>query len=403
MERALFRASVVAGWFLAVVVGARGDEAPAVVPEPTPVPAPAPDLGLNVPAVGLVEGGNVNLRIGPRMDARPIAQLDEGTVLVIVERLGEWLGVRVPQGFPAAVSLEYGELQGADAVRVMGSNVNLRLHPPEEGKTPPAAFRDRPTRGAVLTLIDRKGDWAWVVAPEDVRAYVHTRFIRELGPVEGQEALINAARAKRDQEAQRLSSARRGQMAEQAGKSLMSEVAAAQDGLYRLRLSGNKDKTPVVELATRLDLALEAAALCPGRLLTIARALREDLEREIALTVARSDAEMAKWKGLPQKPVPSPAPKRPEVEIVGTIRYEETPNWKEKGVYLLWIDEAPAYALRLTVGAELPLPDLRENADGRPRRIRGVQPGDRLFGFPVIDIKSLRPVEGAVPAPPIVR
>jgi hypothetical protein len=400
MERALVCASVVVGWVLAAVLVARADEAPAAPSDPTPVPAPAPDLGLNVPAVGVVEGGKVNLRIGPRMDGRPVAQLEEGTVLVIVERLGEWLGVRVPQGFPAAVSLEYGELQGADAVRIMGSNVNLRLHPPEEGRTPAAAFRDRPARGAVLTLIERQGEWAWVVAPEDIRAYVHTRFIRELGPVEGQEGAIAAARAKRDVEAQRLSVARRGQMAEQAGKSLMSEVAGVQDALYRLRLEGNKDKAPVVALATRLDLALEGAALCPSRLLTIGRALREDLEREIAITVARADAEMAKWKGLPQKPVPTPAPKKTEIELVGTIRYEETPNWKEKGVYLLWIDDAPAYALRLTVGAELPLPDLRDNADGRPRRVRGVQPGDRLFGFPVIDIKSLRPLEGPLPVPP---
>jgi hypothetical protein len=394
MERRLLCLLATAVAVLAGVAPAAADESP------SPVPPPAADAGLNVPVVGVVEGGNVNVRIGPRLDGRPVAQLPDGAVVVIVERLGDWLGVRVPQGVPAAVSLDHAEAEGTDAVRVTGSNVNLRLHPPEEGKPPPAAFRDRLARGTVLTLIEKAGSWAWVVAPEDVRVYVHTRFVRELGPVANHEGGLAVARGKREQEAQRLAAARRGQMSEQAGKVLMAEVAGVQEALHRLRLEENRDKAPVVALAARLDVALEAAALSPARLLTIARAVREDLEREIAITVARADAEMAKWKGLPQKTVPTPAPKKPEVELVGTLRYEETPTWREKGVYLLWIDDAPAYALRLTVGAELPLPDLREHADGRPRRVKGVQPGDRLFGFPVVDVKSLKPLDVPIPPPP---
>jgi hypothetical protein len=397
MERRLLCS--VAAAVLALALPVRADEGPAPA-EGAPVPAPAPDVGMNVPVVGVVEGAGVNVRIGPRQDGRPVAQLSDGAVVVIVERLGDWLGVRVPQGVPAAISLQHAEPEGADALRVTGSNVNLRLHPPEEGKPQPAAFRDRPARGAVLTLIERVDGWAWVVAPEDVRVFVHTRFVRELGPVPDHEGGLAVARAKRDQEAQRLAAARRGQMSEQAGKALMTEVAGVQDALHRLRIENNRDKAPVVVLAARLDGALEAATLAPPRLVTIARALREDLEREIAITVARYDAETAKYKGLPPKTVPTPAPKKSEVEVVGTIRYEETPTWREKGVYLLWIDDAPAYALRLTVGCELPVPDLRESSDGKPRRVRGVQPGERLFGFPVVDVLSVRPLDVPIPPPP---
>jgi hypothetical protein len=262
--------------------------------------------------VGVVTGNRVNLRVGPRVDNRAVLQLDEGAVLLVVEQRGDWVGVRIPGGFPVAVSLKYVKQEGPDVVRVAGRKLNLRVHPPEEGFPAPAAFMDHPELGALLTLIrieeeepaagEGEGEtphvlpptgWAWVIAPENIRAFVHERYVKRLGPASEHRELVEAARAARKAEADRLAEARRREAARLSGALLMEEVGSTQQDLYGLRQKGGNDKTPIVALANRLDRALLDGARSPASILRLARALREDLEREITLRVARHDAELA--------------------------------------------------------------------------------------------------------------
>jgi hypothetical protein len=140
-----------------------------------------------------------------------------------------------------------------------------------------------------------------------------------------------------------------------------------------------------------MDRALEASPLASPRVLTLARALREDLEAEVALCVARRDAELARLRGMTPRPVPTPAPAVAKVERVGVIRWEDAPGWKDGGAFILWVNEKPSYVLRLGTGGNLPHPDFKANADGAPRKIVGAQSGDRVFGLPALDVHAIQP------------
>jgi len=369
--------------------------------EPAGAPAAAAE-----PVVGVITGDHVNVRVGPRIDNREVTHLNEGDVVLIVEERGDWLCVRLPSGFPVAVSTDYTEAVGPDALRVKTNRLNLRVHPPQSGLPAPGIFQDHPEVGTLLPLLEmvempepaeegapvggvRSGGWAWVLAPEEIRAFVHGRYVKRLGPVAEHADLVEAARAKRQQAVERLAEARQEEARRTSGLRLMETLGAVQQDLYRLRIAGGTDKTPIVALANRMDAALDAEGAAADGVLRLARALREDLEREIQLRVARYQAEVARTRGLD---APALEPLEPVVEdasVTGDIRYEPTPGWKEEGVYFLWIDGRPRFALRLTIGGPLPHPDFASHAEAGPRRLVGRQPGTRLFGLPVFEVRAV--------------
>jgi hypothetical protein len=359
--------------------------------EPSPGPAPSPNGASEDLPLGVVEGDGVNLRVGPRMDNTPVAQLDDGAVVLVVEEVGSWLGVRVPVGFPVCVASQFVEADGPDHVKVTARRLNLRVHVPEEGRPQPGVFREQATRGDVYTLISRDKDWVWVMAPEDVRVYVNKEFVKVLGYGRDHRPLLDAARAKRADSVKKLVDARKAAAAVAAGLTLRQAIGETQERLYRLRLEAQNDRVPVLELAETLDAAIAAALGAPPGDLALAKVLREDLEREVAIRVARGDAEIARLRGLPsEKPVPTPAPVQAAVDVVGEIRWEPAPGWKDGGAFILYVGDVPKHVVRLGTGGDVPAPDLRQNADGKPRRILGSAPGERVFGLPVIDVKSVR-------------
>ncbi len=363
--------------FLALACGAvpaRGD----VPAEPAPRAAPkdTPAVVEEEPALAEVTGDRVNLRVGPRLDSHPVAALERGTVVEIVEEVPGWVGVRVPQGFPVAVSMDYVVPEGANGLRVMARRLNLRVSPPERGAPPPGIFRDHPALGEVLTLIDVAdppppeadegpgplpeprpfgGRWAWVVAPEGVRAYLSDDLVRRLERSPDALARVAAERTRRGDDAKRLAQARAMLAAKDAAARLMETVGEIQQDLYHLRQVGGNDKAPIVDLANRLDAELQKEGDASSPVLRLALALRSDLEREIELRVARNDAELAKAMGREPNGVPALEKVMDPFEAVGLLRYEPTPGWKEDGVFFLWLEGKPAYALRLTVGGTCPI------------------------------------------------
>jgi hypothetical protein len=342
------------------------------------------------PTLAVIRGYDVNVRVGPRVDVRPVTQLDEGAVLLVVERVPGWLGVRIPAGFPAAVSGRFVEAVGADAVRVRAHRLNLRVHPPEEGRPMPGAFRDHPDYGALLPLLRREGDWVWVVAPETVRAYVSADYVKELGPASQHAELLDGARKARRERVERMAAERRERAARLSGDHLREAIGTAQQALYRLRVEGGIERAPVVEVANALDAAIEAGRVAPAPVRKLAHALRQDLEAEIELRLARKDAEVARLRGLPPPVVVPTASRNAEVVLRGEIRWEPAPTWRNGGAYVLWVRGEPTHVLRLTTGMPLPLPDLAAHAGAGPRTIEGRTPGDRVFGLPVIEVRSIK-------------
>ncbi len=356
--------------------------------------------------VGLITGDRVNVRVGPRIDNREVTHLAEGAVVLVLEEKGDWLAVRIPSGFAVAVSTDYTEEVGPDALRVKTSRLNLRVHPPQAGLPAPGIFQDHPARGTLLPLLEmvdpeetpegstvRSSGWAWVLAPEGIRAFVHGRYVKKLGPASEHTALVDAARARRKDAVKRLADARLEAAARASGLRLMEVLGAVQQDLYRLRQAGGTDKAPIVALANRLDVALSAEASAAESVLRLARALREDLEREIQLRVARHQAAVAKTRGLDSPAVEPLEPVVEAAEQVGEIRYEPTPGWREDGVYFLWIGGRPRFTLRLTTGGPLPHPEFSKHANAGARKVVGRQPGDRLFGLPVFAVRSIERVE----------
>ena len=398
---------------------ARADEEPAADGDDDSVPAATSLI------VGVVTGDRVNVRVGPRIDNREVTHLAEGEVVLIVEEKGDWVAVRIPAGFPVAVSTDFTEAVGPDALRVKTSRLNLRVHPPEEGLPAPGIFQDHPPRGALLPLLESvdprgpaEGASVRVVglgvgprARGDAR--FRPRSVRQAARPRGgarRSSSTRPARARRGDAVKRLAEARLEAAAREAGLRLMEVLGGVQQDLYRLRQAGGTDKAPIVALANRLDGVLGAESTAAESVLRLARALREDLEREIQLRVARHQAAIAKTRGLEPPAIEPLEPVVEDTAQVGEVRYEPTPGWTEEGVYFLFIGGRPRFTLRLTTGGPLPHPDFSEHVQAGAVKLVGRQPGDRLFGLPVfagavdrgrrVALRASAPPPGAAAAGP---
>ena len=363
---------------------------PATWAEDGPAASSSPKAAADEAVVGTIRGTRVNIRVGPRIDGAPLLKMEHGDVVVIVERVPGWYGVWIPQGLPAAVSTRYVTPIGEDQVRVDAENLNLRVMPPGANGPMPAAFRDHPNDKETLTVIRPEGDWVWVIAPERVRAYVHAKYVQELGPISEHPAVLEGARAKRKAWSEDLAKNRLSRRISTAADELRDAIGSVQDQLHSLRLRGGWERTPLVALANTLDAARERHTLAPARLRQLAAALRADLEAEATIRVARRDAEVTRARGLSPDPEKLPAPKVSSLTLRGTLRWESIPRWRNGGAWILWSKDRPTHVVQLTTGMPLPHPDLKAHADGKPRTLKGMQPGERLFGLPVLNLHSLK-------------
>ena len=374
---------------VSLVALAGGAPSRAVADEPPPAAGPAaPDADWSV---AVVRGDQVNLRVGPRQDDMAVMTLEQGAVLVVVERAGEWLGVRFPAGFGAAVAAEFTEKVDAEHVRVTGSDVNLRRSP---GLEQPV-FRDRLQKGTVLAVLAKDGDWLIVEAPEEVRAYIHSRYVEEKGTVAANADRIEAGRRKRAaRETLRAETAKKSAAAATDDEAALREATgAATKALADARAAGGYDRAPIAAIEDRLEAAIDLKKGADERTKALARVLLEDLRREAELRLAFSDELLAKRRtgqAPPTAPKP-PAEKIDAVELTGVIRWEAAPGWPGGGAFVLWEKGTPVRALQWATG------DLKSFAtqQGGPEvtvRLRGKQPGTRLIGMPVVEVASVERV-----------
>lgn len=375
---------------LPVADAGEGPDDTSAAPAP---PAPAADASpLPEGAVlAVVRASDLNVRVGPRRDNNPVSQLEDGAVVLVVERVGDWAGVRIPAGFPVAVSGTHTERVGEDAVRVTAATLNLRVTPPVPEGPMPGAFRDQVRGGDLLPYIRTEGTWHWVLAPETVRAYVFAKYLEVLGPPAEHAALLARARAERADLVQSMAASRRRLRAMKASLALREAIGAAQQALERARAAGGDDRLVVMHITDGLDRALAAHPEADATAKTLAALLLADLDDERTRRAARREAADARLRGQTPPPEAPLTPRKDEVEVRGVIRWEAAPRWRAGGAFLLWIDGKPAYVLRLTTGTPRPLPDLKRSCDGAPRTVRGRQPGERVFGLPAIDVVTIGP------------
>ena len=305
-------------------------------PDPAHAETPAEPAAETLPAVGRVLGSRVNVRIGPRIAGRPIVQLDQGAYVRVVSRVGKWLGLELPRGFRAALPMSSLERLDRDRVRVTVGRARLRAQMPTPQGTMGDLIETRVARGEILDLIETvtiaqpaaaeqatalaPQAWAWVIAPPTTRVYAHGDYIEVLrGGISAHAEQLRGAQDARRTWVESIRANRLEARAERAEAALRTLMGIVQTGLHRLRQEGGYDRAPLVVLANQVDAALEVATLAPDRLKRLGVALREDLEGEMALRVARRDAEIARARGLPTDPDRLPAPQVDQVRVRGQL------------------------------------------------------------------------------------
>ncbi len=342
--------------------------------------------------IGIVRGQNVNLRVGPRRGPHRIAQLNRGAVVVIVERIDDWLGIHVPVGFPAVASMRYLKPVAEGRVQIDATNLNLRVAIPGSGRAAPPAFRDHPKPGAVVPVIRTEGDWAWVLAPEYVRAYISARYVKELGPAREHQDVLAKAREFRKKNIAILDARRKEHVSRVSANRLREVIGHVQRELAELRRKNTLDQAPVIALRDHLRDGLKAHASALPRVRRLATAMYLDLEAEAALRAARADEALASG---PPTGKASPAPRKPTPHAVGPValtgipRFEPTEN--NQGEWVLWQREAPSHVLRPAPGVNVSFPDLRRY-DGKQTKVVGKQTKHRVFGLPLVMVHTLEPL-----------
>lgn len=345
-----------------------------------------------------VDGHGVRLRVGPRVDVHPILELDRHTPLIELRRLGSWAGVLVPAGFPCVISSQYSRTEDEHMVVVTGRRVNLRVRVPEEGSPLPGAFRKQAVRDERLVLLPHRegtpvdAPWFRVMAPLEVEAWIHTDYIRDVGPADEHRPVIEAELAKRAATLRAVQEARTAARRDVQDKKLLRALAATEKELTALRRVGGMDRTPVIRLADALVESLAATPNASDRVMRLGKALYKDLEAEIEIRIARKDAEVARLRGLTVPPLKPIAPTIPQVTAEGTLLHEEAPGWSSGHLYVFFKGVEPVYVLRLSTETPTPWPNLRKLADGTTHyRVQGKAPGERAFGLPVIDVMQIVP------------
>ncbi|MHC5053506.1 MAG: SH3 domain-containing protein [Planctomycetota bacterium] len=248
--------------------------------EAPPVPTP------EAPVEGIITAGRLNVRLRPDRSAPVLGQLMRDARAVVRRVAAGWCEIDMPPTFGVwiseklvlmdgdASSLAEGESLEASVLR---SGARLRSTPSLRG-----AVLDECAKGAKLRALRAFNGWLRVVAPADLRAYVHADYVALRGPAatEGPDApaVVGAAGPARGRSPS--SSGPRGAVPEAAA----ARIALAEDIL-------SDDKCSLDEMRRALGLLEEALAL------------EGSTEKETARIAARVRALLgrlppSRWLGL---------------------------------------------------------------------------------------------------------
>lgn len=119
-----------------------------------------------------VRGDRVNLRVRPDEHSEMLGQANHGYLLQVLDFDGEWAKVVPPESVEAWVHRDFIE---EGVVRV--SELNVRGGPGINYQV-----MGRIERGTRLEEVDRRGDWVRVKPPEGTVAYISRQFIQPVMP-----------------------------------------------------------------------------------------------------------------------------------------------------------------------------------------------------------------------------
>lgn len=138
--------------------------------------SPAP---LAYPFVGEITGDNVSLRAGFNENYLKLKRLEPGEKVVVLGEQAGWYQVLVPSTFTGWVSRQFIQLEEDGHGAISGNRVSLR--PSASTKHLPVGYVNT---GDKLWVVDAQEEWVQVVAPSQMPAWVHARFVKPNGPAD---------------------------------------------------------------------------------------------------------------------------------------------------------------------------------------------------------------------------
>jgi len=145
-------------------------------------PVPTPDE----PLEGVITAGRLNVRLRPDTSAPVLGQLTRDARVVVRRVAAGWCEVDMPRSFGVWISQKLAMTSGEVAslaegetleATVLRSGARLRSTPSLRGAIVGECAKD-----AKLRALRAFNGWLRVVAPADLRAYVHTDYVRLGGP-----------------------------------------------------------------------------------------------------------------------------------------------------------------------------------------------------------------------------
>jgi len=146
-------------------------------PEPVPESRAASRDAAVFPYFGQVAGSRVRVRGGPGDFHSEVMRLDQGVVVRVVGRKGDWLEVEVPGGLPLWVAIKQGEKQFVRTTGGTGVSLvnDLQIRGTPGTAEPPVG---EIKAGEQMLILSSDGEWAKILMPLKHPGYMFHNLVK---------------------------------------------------------------------------------------------------------------------------------------------------------------------------------------------------------------------------------
>lgn len=131
------------------------------------------------PYAGKVTVGKVNVRAGGGINYRILKVARKDDIIVVLEKAGEWLKIRCPEGCTVWVHSRYLKKESDGGAVSTGDKVNVRA----TNNTSSTAVAQL-SKGGRVEIVGKKGDWFKIKTPENAVAWIfgeYVEYVNEYG------------------------------------------------------------------------------------------------------------------------------------------------------------------------------------------------------------------------------
>jgi SH3-like domain-containing protein len=163
---------------LSILCGVLSSFVSAQGPDTRPDSQPTSREATPFPYFGLVTSSRVRVRGGPGDFHSEVVRLDQGAVVRVVARKGDWLEVQIPGGLPLWVAAKSGEKEyvrrnAAGAGTVVVNDLQIR-GTPSTNEPPLGELK----AGDQVLVLSMNGEWAHVLMPTDHAGYIFHNLVK---------------------------------------------------------------------------------------------------------------------------------------------------------------------------------------------------------------------------------